>query len=93
MDGRFLIVELDAAGRATGMVVADENQVSAYIDLADCHDGDSRLQYLTERGDLVPVTLGSRERVQGGEEHPFVFAYSPLVAEGVLVGQVAHTDH
>lgn len=92
MDTRFLIIEHDS-GQPPRMRLADESQVSSYIDLADCHDATGRLLYLTDRGELVPVTLGTMERVQGGEEAPVVFAYSPLLADGQVMGQVSHTDH
>jgi hypothetical protein len=90
MEKRFLIIEL----AMNSMTVADEAQVSNRVDMDDCIDLPFRLMYLTDRGDMVPVSTGEYRKCNSESANSCgIHAYSSLMVEGKKVGTVQHTDH
>ncbi len=69
------------------------DSISRAYDLQDCEPDVPEFRYCDVDGQLYPVTVGPQERINTGEEAPFVFAASGLVANGKVVGSVLYTDH
>ena len=91
--GRFIIVDMDE--ESPHVTLADETRVSHHIDMCDCYEFSFRVFYVTDKGDIVPVSVDSDsfKRINTDEEMPFHYATSELIAEGEVVGHVVHTDH
>jgi hypothetical protein len=72
-----------------------EESISQAVDMADCLPEFTMRKwlYVDDAGDLLPVTIGRQERINTGEEAPFRFAASAIVAGGKCVGEVVFTDH
>jgi hypothetical protein len=72
-----------------------EKGISDAVDMADCYPDFVMRKwfYVDDAGEFQPVTIGSQERINTGEDMPFRFAASAMVAGGKCVGEVIHTDH
>ena len=75
--------------------VANEQQVSDAVDMADCHGEGFEIFWLDDDGKLQPVETGKMTRYGGPDDPdcPFYYGTSPLIASGQVVGYVSHTDH
>lgn len=89
---RFLIIELDNYEHPT-MRTASESQVSNRIDTDDFGEGRFKVLYLNDAGELVPITTGKMRRCSNDDEQSIIYGYSDIIADGKVVGSVAHTDH
>lgn len=88
-------IATDYDDRAHALAVT-ERELSRRIDLGDCYDHhDKAVYYLTPAGDLLPVTYGKQERVPACDydERSIVYAHTPILAGGCVVGHISHTDH
>ena len=73
--------------------VYDEKGMSELVDMADCNPVPFTL-YANVDGNLVPLTIGKKERFNDDQTNPFYYASSPvLLPDGTEVGRVVHTDH
>lgn len=72
-----------------------ESQISSAVDMADCDDPGVMRKwfYVSDGGEFQEVTIGEQERINNDIECPFRYAASPIMAGGVEVGTVTHTDH
>lgn len=87
---QFLLIEGQDGEEV--MRVVDEAAVSDRIDMDDCYNEPFQVFALLD-GKLYEVKYRRQHRINTDEEMPFHYAASDLVANGVVVGQVTHTDH
>jgi hypothetical protein len=67
----------------------NEKQAGELIDLADTHEPFSL--FCNVRGTLFPVTTG--ELIRHDSPDSIYYGSSPLLANGMCVGYVSHSDH
>lgn len=70
-----------------------ERQISESIDMADCHGMRCLYYYVNDAGTFSAITLGELIRYAGEDYACYRYGYSPMIAEGKIVGYVQHTDH
>lgn len=88
----FIVITTD--GKDVWTQTMNEADCANHID----HDDDSSMRstyhHVNAIGEIHPITIGKRERINTRDECPFHFARAPLLlATGEIVGYVTYTDH
>lgn len=93
MEKRFLLIYSEGPE----MMVTSEGRVSHAIDMQDAF-GDVDVFYLSDYGQLLPVTIGKEEDINTDQESPVRYSQAPMIVNKDLpsqevVGYVVFTDH
>lgn len=72
-----------------------EKEVSHRYDMADMDSMEGIIGIWTWMGnDFYRVQHGREfERINTEDENPFYYGRTPLIAKGIVVGYITHTDH
>ena len=75
------------------LVPTSERQISEFIDMADAHGETAEFLYCDSEGTLHPITTGQLQRNPFYDEKSIWYGTSAMIANGLEVGTVHHSDH
>lgn len=83
------------------LVVGDEGyvqivghkEISYMHDMSDTGTMDEIKGVYTWMGDHFAEVLTGKGFTRSSDPESFVYGYTPLLADGIIVGEIAHTDH